>query len=112
MNQCYIVARLLQSDAMYIIAVVPAGGGKTYIILTLTLAFLLMACKPTVYIVTSNNMLKSQLQAVLLPYIQGKDVQIAYGFPMRENTKKPFFVLIDESDETMDVHAVKFSPSG
>ena len=98
-NQCYVLAKILRDNAKYSIAAVPAGGGKTFIILSLIFYFLYKLQGCTVHVITCNELLKTQLEEVLRPYLKGNNNVILtdQSFP-DPNTKKLQVALIDESD--------------
>ena len=90
----------MHSNSRFSVAVIPAGGGKTFIILTLTLYILNKFNSATVYIMTTNALLKAQLDEVLGPYLRNRpNVIITEKTFPDERTKKPVFALVDESDE-------------
>jgi hypothetical protein len=99
----------MQDESKFQICVVPMGGGKTFVILTLIfiLTFRIPGCK--IFIYTSNQLLKQQLHDVLDGYAVGKDYEISDKMEVNEDYTKTHFNLVDESDAFVDTQAVSFN---
>ena len=76
----------MQCEAKIQICVVPMGGGKTFVILTLVFIFSYLLKGVKICIFTSNAMLKKQLEDVLIDYCHGKNYEISDKMTIDEDT--------------------------
>lgn len=94
-------------------AIIPAGGGKTFIMLTKIWYLAKMFKGAHLYVLTVNRLLKAQLTAVLEPYLRELgNFHIHFNQFPRAHGGAPVFAFVDESDKFVKKNAVKFTSSG
>ena len=91
---------MMDAKEKFVVSVVPAGGGKTFIILTLALYFRKKFPTSQIHVMTTSKLLVQQLEGDLLPYFEDKSViTISCKTYPTVTESRPVFALIDESDE-------------
>jgi hypothetical protein len=75
--QCLIAALMIRNDSKFSLSLIPAGSGKTFIIMLLTLYFA-QRRNNSVLVLTSSGFLETQMDLELKPYLRGTDYKVCH----------------------------------